>query len=509
MTAEGAPASGAARPGAVGRNAAIASASQVATMVVGALLALLVAALIGNNAETDGFFAAYGVYSLGVLLAQAARTTVLPRLLEGETRFGALDIYFGGGLVLGAVAVFLLVPLGGVIAELVTGDLPDSAHDAARTALLLLAPAVVAQLYAGLGAAMLAALDDFLSPGIAFLAGGAVSVAVFVAVEPALGVDGIGVGLLAGSGVSAAVVGVALARKGWRPSLDTFAGPRPMGRAAAVLVVASLPILISHVGYLITLSIGARIGEGVVTAFSYSYLGYIVAFALLAGSVPLAIIGPLTEHWDRRPETLVEDNERVFRAGLVLFVPLVVGIWLVGHEVAGALLSKFNAAEVDLTVDMFLILSPLIAFGLVQAVPYSAVLIVGRYRAIAIVTAGAVVVQVSLALIAGEMGEERLLAAAFTAASTLNLVTTLFLVSRRYPAIVAPTLLRALIPMALIAGAAFGLPALAAHALDLPATDWIALAAGLAVYAALVAAVRPIERDLAVRIARTALPIGA
>jgi hypothetical protein len=79
----------AARPEARGRrslagNAAITSASQAATMITGGLLAVLVAAMIGSTAETDGFFAAYGVYAMIVSFAQSARTTIVARLLRGS-----------------------------------------------------------------------------------------------------------------------------------------------------------------------------------------------------------------------------------------------------------------------------------------------------------------------------------------------------------------------------------------------------------------------------------------
>ena len=44
-------------------------------MVSGGIIALVVAATIGNTPETDGFFAAYGVYAMLVAFAQSTRTT--------------------------------------------------------------------------------------------------------------------------------------------------------------------------------------------------------------------------------------------------------------------------------------------------------------------------------------------------------------------------------------------------------------------------------------------------
>lgn len=491
----------------VGRNALITSVSQVVTMAAGGVLAVLVAVLVGSDARTDGFFAAYGLYAMAIVFAQTARTTIVPRLFEGETRFAAFDRFLGGGLVVLVVVAVLLGPLGGVLSSLATGDLPDEARETARTSLLLLLPAIALQVFAALGAAMLGALGDFAGPGIAFTAGGFGSIVAFVALEPALGIEALPVGLLVGAAVSAGVIAVGLVRRGWRPSGAIVAGgPRSMTAAAGVLTLASLAVLIAHIGYLVTLGVGARLGEGVVTSFSYGYMGFNLVFALIAGSIPMVIVGPLAEHWDRRPETLVEHNVRVFRAGLLLVLPVVAAVRLVGHEVAGFALSKFSESEIDLVVDAFLLLSPLIVTGLIQAVPYAAVLVRARYRGVALAAAGVVTVQVVLVLIAGERDSARLLAAALPIANVVNLTAALFLVSRRYPALVVPPLVVAFARLALVAAVAFTLPWLVVDVTAMPAGDWVALAAGLVLYAGAVVVALPVERDLGRRVVRTVLP---
>lgn len=496
--------------GRVGRNALITSVAQVATMAAGGVLAVLIAVLVGSDARTDGFFAAYGVYAMAVVFAQSARTTVVPRLVEGATRFAAFDRFLGGGAVVVVLVAVIVGPLGDPVASLVTGDLPREAQDTARTAFLLLLPAIAAQVFAALGAAMLGALGDFVTPGIAFTAGGAASIVAFVALEPALGIDGLAVSLVVGSTLSAGIVLVRLARAGWRPSRAVFAGgPRSAIAAAGVLTVASLAILIAHVGYLVTLGVAARLGEGVITAFSYGYMGFNLVYALIAGSIPLVIVGPLAEHWDRVPASLVEHNERVFRAGLLLVLPAVAAVALVGHEVGAFVLAKFTAGEVDLTIDLFLLLSPLVVFGLIQAVPYAAVLVRARYRAVALAALGVVTVQVVLVLVAGELDSPRLLGLAFPVANLVNLVAALLLVSRRYPLLVGPRLVAALARLAAVAAVAFGVPAALAHVADVPAGDWLALAVGLALYAAAVVALLPVERDLGRRLVRTALPVAS
>ncbi len=496
----------AAPQGRVARNAAITSVAQVATMAAGGVLAVLVAVLIGSDARTDGFFAAYGIYSMAVVFAQSARATIVARLVEGDTRFAQFERFLGGGLLIVACFAVVLGPLSGVVAGLITGDLPDEARTTAQTALLVLLPAIALQMAGALGAAMLGAIGDFVTPGLAFTGGGLVSIAGFVALEPALGVDALGVALLCGSLTAAGAVGVVLVRRGWRPSPTIVRNGRAAVRAAGVLGIASLSFLIAHVGYLVTLAMGARLGEGVLTAFSYAYLGFGLVFALTAGSIPMVIAGPLAEHWDRRPESLVEHNERVFRAGLLVLLPILAAVWLVGHEVGDVVLAKFTPGDVDLTVDLFLLLSPLLAFGLVQAVPYAAVLVRARYKEVAAATAGVVVVQIGLVVLAAELESARLLALSFPVANIVNLVAALVLVSRRYPRMVAGPLLRALARTGGLAIVAFGVPALIAEATGAPAGDWLALACGLVVYALAVRALLPVERDLGRRTLRAVLP---
>ncbi len=473
-------------------------------MVSGGLLALIVAATIGTNAETDGFFAAFAVYATVVSFAQSARTTIVARLLEGHGRFTAFDEYLGAGLLLFVVVAIVLGPLGGPIAELLTGSLPPGARDAAETALLLFVPASALQIFAAFGAAMLGALEDFVWAGVAFVGGSLLSIVAFVALRPALGVDALAISILIGSALSAAIVGASLFREGWRPSRATVAHPRAAGRAAAVLLISSVSFLLAQVGFIVTLGVGARLGVGVITVYTYAYMAMGLVQAVFVSSVPMVMAAPLSLTWDRRPATLLPHHEAVLRAGMLLVVPLLAAVALVGTDMAGFVLREFTDAQNELVIELFLILSINVIWGLVNTVPYAALVAVGRYAALAAVTAGVVAVQVVLALVAGELDDVWLLAAAVPVSAAATVVTSLLIVSGGYAALAGPRL-AAIVGLFLAAGAlAFGVPFGLAHAAGLPAAGWIALPVGLALYALLVARL-PAEREIAGRLV-AALP---
>ena len=66
-------------------NTLVTSVSQIVTMGLGAILAFVVVFAFGKTDKTDGFFTAYGVYGVLVIVAQSLRTTLLARLVEAPS----------------------------------------------------------------------------------------------------------------------------------------------------------------------------------------------------------------------------------------------------------------------------------------------------------------------------------------------------------------------------------------------------------------------------------------
>src|SRR5690349_11156987 len=110
--------------------------AQVVVALAAAGAGALLAHKFGRNARTDGFLAAYAVYLVLVLAAQAFRMVVVPDLTRAaaDGRLGGESRSYALAYLCLAVPVSILVALlRGPLAELLTGSLPPRAADIAST----------------------------------------------------------------------------------------------------------------------------------------------------------------------------------------------------------------------------------------------------------------------------------------------------------------------------------------------------------------------------------------
>lgn len=260
--------------------------AQVSLSLAAAAAGALLAQKFGRSAETDGFLAAYAVYTLLVLAAQAFRLVVVPDLTvaAAEGRLAGEGRAFGVAFLLLAVPVCVLVvlfshPLG----ELVTGSLPERSADVAARALEVLVPAAFGQLLAALAASVLAALDSYGTAAVGFGVSGLVGLALFAALADSVGITALAWGLLANAAVALAVPLVVLIRRGvlhgaWPVRLDIAP------RLWRLLQGAAVPLALQGC-YLVALRFAAHLGVGRVTSFTYAYL----AASTLVGATGFAL----------------------------------------------------------------------------------------------------------------------------------------------------------------------------------------------------------------------------
>jgi peptidoglycan biosynthesis protein MviN/MurJ (putative lipid II flippase) len=504
MTAEGAPGWG--RQGRVAASTLVTSVAQAAAMLGGGVLAALAGWKYGSGSNTDGFFAAYAVYALVVMLAQASRTSIVARLTGGEgDEFGEFNRFCGAALLLFGVSGVLFVALGDEVAALMTGDLPDTAQDVERRALLILWPAGGAQLFAALGAAMLARRDDYGHAAVGFGGGAVLSIAAFLVLEPSLGIDALPTGIVAASAFTAAAVAAGLYRAGWRPVARPLLDVRGAAARARLIVLASLALLLSQIASVVAVAVAGQMGEGAVTVYSYAFFAVGVAVGVLASSVAITLAAPIAAEWDRDPRTLRPHQRDVVRTGLVLLVPIVAAAALLGTDLGEALLPKFGDDEIADTVACFLILAPTIVGAQVIAVPVVALYALGRYRALALMSAATVALHIALAIAIAGTDDVRLLAATATVSGAVSNVIIIALLHGRGGGRVLADLALDAGAVVALAAVAFVPAALVLHGLG-TGGDALAFAAGLVLFALGARLALPHHWELMVRLARVLRP---
>jgi putative peptidoglycan lipid II flippase len=279
------------------RSGLLTGVSYLALSGAGALAGVYLAHKFGRNVETDGFMAAYGVYLVLVLGAQAFRMVVVPDLTRAEAdgrvaaEFRAYAVAF---LAVAVPATAVVVAFQGFFGELITGRLPERSAEIAGQALALLVPAAFLQLLAGLSASALAARDRYGAAALGFALGGLTSFLFFVLEADAHGLVALAWGLLLGGAVSLVVPLLGLLLVGGRIRHLRGAAPlEPRRRLSQLVVGVAVPFAVQGL-YVIALRFAGGTGAGSVTSLSYAYLLAATFVSATAVSLSLISAAPLT-----------------------------------------------------------------------------------------------------------------------------------------------------------------------------------------------------------------------
>lgn len=353
--------------------------AQVALSLAAAGAGALLAQKFGRTERTDGFLAAYAVYSLLVLAAQAFRMVVVPDLTRAATddRLAGESRAYGMAFVALAFPVSILVvvfshPLG----ELVTGSLPETSANIAARALEVLVPAAFLQLLAALAASVLAARDSYGTAALGFGASGLVGLAVFAALAGPLGIVALAWALLVNALIALAVPLVALGR---RRILHGRAADRLaiLPRLWRLLQGASVPIALQGC-YLVALRLAAKLGVGSVTSLTYAYL----AASTLVGATGFALGVISSAPLARRGVDEEAAGEHVVHAAWVSlsFVGAAAGIFaLVGGRIVHLVLGDAYGGNVGRDLGLLVVyLSPWMVAWIGFVVTYPLVFVAAR-----------------------------------------------------------------------------------------------------------------------------------
>ena len=365
------------------RSGALTGLAQIVLAVAAAGAGALLAHKFGRSAETDGFLAAYGVYLVLVLAAQAFRMVLVPDLtraaaegrLGGETRAYAIAFLTLAVPVSVLVAVFSH-PLG----DAITGSLPTRSSHVAARALVVLVPAAFGQLLAALAASALAAIDSYGTAAAGFALGGLSGLVVFAALASSHGIVSLAWGLAVNACIAIAVpVAVLLRRRGLGGALPSSLAIGP--RLWRLVEGAAVPVALQGC-YLLALRFSAQLGVGRVTSFSYAYLAASTLVGATAFSLGVISSAPLT----RRGLDAEAAGRHIVHAGWVSLsiVGAAAGVFaLVGGRIIQFVLGDAYRGEVGRQLGHLVVyLSPWMVAWVGFAVTFPLVFVAGKRRAL-------------------------------------------------------------------------------------------------------------------------------
>src|SRR5919109_5249205 len=467
------------------RSGAFTGLSYVMLSLAAAVAGAVLAHKFGRDKETDGFMAAYGVYLVLVLGAQAFRMVVVPDLTraEAEGRLGAeFRAYTIAFLAVAVPATVLAAVFSEFWGELITGRLPEESAEVAGEALPWLIPAAFAQLIASLSASALAARDSYLPAAAAFALGGIGGVVLFVLEADAHGLVSLAWGLTLNGAIAIGVPVSTLLFRGSRFRLDRGAPLRLGYRLWRLLYGAAVPLAIQGL-YVLALRFAAGTGEGNVTSLSYAYLLAGMFVSATAFSLSLISAAPLT----RRGVDAESAAEHVVHSAWVslAFVGAAAGlVALVGGRVVTAVLGDAYSGHVGNELGRLVVfLSPWMVANAAFSITYPLLFVMHRTRLLIPLALAGVVVDIPISI-----GGRPLLGltGVTVALGVATLLLVLGLMAALAPRMLALTVV-GLARLSLLVGAA---TALAFGGASLVLSAIPAAAAGLALYALILVAMR-------------------
>jgi hypothetical protein len=473
--------------GSLGSGAVTAVALAVQTGLA-AVVGVIIARDFGRTAETDGFFASYGVFIVVVLAATAIRLAVLPPLARARAgqRLGSEVAAYA--LTLGLLAAPLLAAAllaADPLAWVLTGNGPAAARDVAAETLPWMMLAAVLQLYAGLAASALAALDDYVVASAGYALGSVAGLAYIFARVHTDGIPAVAHGMAVNGAIAVAFPTVALALRARREAMPHGAllpGGLTFGaRMREIATSVSLPLALQAI-YLVCLPLAARVGVGATTSFGYAYLLTSAIVAVTASSLGLVTSVPLT------------------RAGLgpagaarhivasswiaVILIGAAAGVFgIAGERIMRFVLGAHYGASVGSELGrLVLVMSAWAVIAVGVTLTFPLVFVAGSGRRLPLLAVGALALHVPVAIVGEAVGGLAGLAVALAVTTAVILLGLL-------------AMLRA------VAATVLGLATAAATAATLAAVAfvpaWLLLPSaagalvGVLVYGALVAVLRP------------------
>lgn len=378
------------------------------TALLGGVLAVIIALVVGEGPETDAFFAVYSLYLFFALFGATLRVALVPLMGsvadEEAWRARAADVLrrlTGAAAVVG-LALAVLSPL---LARALTPGLGGAATTTAALSLAILAVAAYCQIAAAAQAAALAAARRFSASAALYVAASVVTLSVSTGLMLLVGIVGAALGVLAGSALLLSGHHVYLARFGFRSRPAPGAAREAGTWRLTALACAGAAIPLGQ-QLALTIALATVSGDvGAVTAYTYAYFVGAFTAAVTINVVSFVMLPGLLTGIERDGEGVIVDYLRfLVPVAVYLFVPAALAYACFGLPVLEAVLGGSLSAE---TIGLLWDASRLfLAMNLVMAIlaPVSAALLaLGRLRAL--VAGVAVLLPVhTIAVVAADAG---------------------------------------------------------------------------------------------------------
>ena len=467
------------------RSGAATSVSSLAVSGAAALAGAYLAHKFGRNAETDGFLAAYSVYFVIVLTAQASRLVIVPDLTRAslDGRLPAEFVSFASALLTVAIpATAVTIVLAGPIGDVLTGRLPHASASIASRAIVWLVPAAFAQMLAALAASALAAGDSYVVAAAGYASGALAGLVVFVALADSHGMIALAWGLALNGAIAAVLPLWALARSG-RLRGERGGGGAVRSRLRKLLYAAAIPLALQAM-YVIALRGASALGEGNQTTLTYAYLFGSTLVAATATSFALVSSAPLT----RRAVDAEGGSEHVLHATwlCLVLVGAAAGVFaLVGGRVVGFVLGSAYSGHVGADLGHLVIyLSPWVVAAVAFWVTFPLLFVLETPRRLLLIAVAALALDIGLSFALRALLDLPGLALALGVSTFLVVGAMMAFVSTRMLELTMRGILRAALIVGAITVGCFGLP-------ELVLGDFPAAVVGLVLYVATLAVLRP------------------
>jgi O-antigen/teichoic acid export membrane protein len=353
----------------------------------------------GRNVRTDGFMAAYGVYLVLVLGAQSFRMVVVPDLTRAAAAGSLADEFRAYVISFALVAVpatLVVALLPNFFGELITGRLPHESAAIAGRALPWLVPAAFGQLLAALAASALAARDSYLVAAAGFAAGAIGGVLMFILLATDHGLISLAWGLALNAALAVALPAVALIQRGGR----FRRGRVPLHlrrRLWRLLYGAAIPLAVQGI-YVIGLRFAAGTGTGNVTSLSYAYLLAAMFVSATAFSLSLIAAAPLTRR-GVDPETAADHVVHTSWIALAIVGAATGLVALVGGRVVTAALGDAYAGHVGEQLGRLVVyLSPWMVAWAAFSITYPLLFVMHRTRLLVPIAVAGVLVDIPISI---------------------------------------------------------------------------------------------------------------